>query len=176
MPRRRNSDESLWAKALWLLIPVGLLAFSVLVLPGAGQGRPVRFALAAAPFFSLAAYIIAGVMNGLARRRAGNLDALRVCCWTAFGFGLGIGACPGGGYFGAYYPQHVPWALLVGAVIVIASVTLNVVLTLKFRPPPDDGAPYCQECGYNLTGNESGICPECGEPVKDQRRKDLPLF
>ncbi len=21
----------------------------------------------------------------------------------------------------------------------------------------------CQRCGYNLTGNESGICPECGE-------------
>lgn len=21
---------------------------------------------------------------------------------------------------------------------------------------------HCQSCGYNLTGNESGICPECG--------------
>ncbi len=23
----------------------------------------------------------------------------------------------------------------------------------------------CPKCGYNLTGNVSGICPECGEPV-----------
>ena len=23
----------------------------------------------------------------------------------------------------------------------------------------------CLKCGYNLTGNESGVCPECGEPT-----------
>ncbi len=22
---------------------------------------------------------------------------------------------------------------------------------------------HCQSCGYDLTGNESGVCPECGE-------------
>jgi hypothetical protein len=25
---------------------------------------------------------------------------------------------------------------------------------------------HCPKCGYNLTGNVSGICPECGTPVK----------
>ena len=24
---------------------------------------------------------------------------------------------------------------------------------------------HCQRCGYNLTGNVSGACPECGEKV-----------
>lgn len=24
------------------------------------------------------------------------------------------------------------------------------------------GAPRCAACGYNLTGNMSGVCPECG--------------
>ena len=24
---------------------------------------------------------------------------------------------------------------------------------------------HCQQCGYNLTGNESGTCPECGTKV-----------
>ena len=24
----------------------------------------------------------------------------------------------------------------------------------------------CIQCGYNLTGNESGICPECGRPIR----------
>jgi hypothetical protein len=30
-----------------------------------------------------------------------------------------------------------------------------------FRPP----AGHCLRCGYSLTGNASGICPECGTPV-----------
>lgn len=30
------------------------------------------------------------------------------------------------------------------------------------RPGPDD----CQNCGYNMTGNVSGKCPECGTPLK----------
>ena len=25
---------------------------------------------------------------------------------------------------------------------------------------------FCQKCGYDLTGNESGTCPECGTEVK----------
>ncbi len=28
---------------------------------------------------------------------------------------------------------------------------------------------HCQKCGYNLTGNTSGICPECGEKVSQER-------
>ncbi|GJM24249.1 MAG: hypothetical protein DHS20C16_06640 [Phycisphaerae bacterium] len=24
----------------------------------------------------------------------------------------------------------------------------------------------CLDCGYNLTGNVSGVCPECGTPIK----------
>ncbi|UCG16986.1 MAG: hypothetical protein JSV19_02915 [Phycisphaerales bacterium] len=29
------------------------------------------------------------------------------------------------------------------------------------RPPKG----HCQNCGYDLTGNVSGLCPECGEPT-----------
>jgi len=32
------------------------------------------------------------------------------------------------------------------------------------RIPPG----HCQTCGYNLTGNVSGVCPECGEKVKEE--------
>ena len=27
----------------------------------------------------------------------------------------------------------------------------------------------CHSCGYNLTGNESGLCPECGTPASPQQ-------
>ncbi|UCG16466.1 MAG: hypothetical protein JSV19_00205 [Phycisphaerales bacterium] len=30
----------------------------------------------------------------------------------------------------------------------------------------------CAKCGYNLTGNVSGICPECGEPTADRSSSD----
>lgn len=30
-----------------------------------------------------------------------------------------------------------------------------------YRPPTG----ICHSCGYDLTGNQSGICPECGTPV-----------
>jgi len=28
-----------------------------------------------------------------------------------------------------------------------------------------NGIPLCVDCGYNLTGNVSGVCPECGEQI-----------
>ena len=31
---------------------------------------------------------------------------------------------------------------------------------LQRRPPPEG---HCRRCGYNLAGNVSGLCPECGE-------------
>jgi hypothetical protein len=36
------------------------------------------------------------------------------------------------------------------------------------RIPPGD----CRKCGYNLTGNASGRCPECGEAVPRGRAAD----
>ena len=32
---------------------------------------------------------------------------------------------------------------------------------------------YCDSCGYDLTGNVSGICPECGRRVSNQERRIL---
>ena len=32
---------------------------------------------------------------------------------------------------------------------------------------------YCQTCGYDLTGDVSGVCPECGEKIVGQV-EDLP--
>ncbi len=32
------------------------------------------------------------------------------------------------------------------------------------RPEPAPGV-FCKVCGYNLRGNVSGRCPECGTPV-----------
>jgi len=34
----------------------------------------------------------------------------------------------------------------------------------RSRPPPIQPG-HCQRCGYDLTGNVSGVCPECGAKI-----------
>lgn len=36
------------------------------------------------------------------------------------------------------------------------------------------GSNTCPTCDYNLTGNVSGICPECGTPIPDEMRDVYP--
>jgi len=35
----------------------------------------------------------------------------------------------------------------------------------RMRLPPQYAPPQCLKCGYDLTGNVSGRCPECGTPI-----------
>ena len=55
---------------------------------------------------------------------------------------------------------RLPHWILLGAA---AGMTGFLFLIDRQRIPPG----HCQSCGYNLTGNVSGRCPECGEPVAD---------
>ncbi len=32
-----------------------------------------------------------------------------------------------------------------------------------------DDYDHCHECSYNLTGNLSGVCPECGKPMRSEQ-------
>ncbi len=34
-------------------------------------------------------------------------------------------------------------------------------------------SPFCIKCGYDLTGNESGMCPECGSKISRRAREQL---
>jgi len=34
-------------------------------------------------------------------------------------------------------------------------------------------AGLCLKCGYNLTGNVGGVCPECGMPIDDSKVTEL---
>ena len=40
-----------------------------------------------------------------------------------------------------------------------------LLITLLFRPPKPIPPGHCTRCGYDLTGNRSGLCPECGSPI-----------
>ena len=45
---------------------------------------------------------------------------------------------------------------------IVFTMTIASVLWWHDRRPPRG---HCQACGYDLTGNESGTCPECGTSV-----------
>ncbi len=46
--------------------------------------------------------------------------------------------------------------------LVLPAFVVTAVLWYRDRRPPKGP---CLHCGYNLTGNESGVCPECATPV-----------
>ncbi len=45
-----------------------------------------------------------------------------------------------------------------------AAVAIPTLLVCRFWPKPIKPG-HCR-CGYNLTGNQSGVCPECGVEVQ----------
>lgn len=77
-----------------------------------------------------------------------------------------------------YAPACVAWVCVlpfqhpllsmaaVGATVIIMCIVVYIVL--------DDLHPAgaCQKCGYSLTGNTSGICPECGTPIGFAERRE----
>ena len=48
-----------------------------------------------------------------------------------------------------------------GPVVLILAVATGLLFWTDRRAPKG----HCQSCGYNLTGNTSGVCPECGTPI-----------
>ena len=67
-------------------------------------------------------------------------------------------------------PKPVPLKRIAGYAIPFALALASAIyLWLKDRPYARG---YCHQCGYNLRGNLSGRCPECGSvvlPVQDQQ-------
>lgn len=61
--------------------------------------------------------------------------------------------------------DSVPSALVLFVICVVyVWAALGTALEwpgFRVQRPEDE----CPECGYNLTGNKSGICPECGSSV-----------
>jgi hypothetical protein len=52
----------------------------------------------------------------------------------------------------------------------------NSGLTAAPSEAQQNPIPNCPACGYNLTGNLSGICPECGTPVPPELRGSAAAF
>ena len=60
-------------------------------------------------------------------------------------------------------PDILAYACVAVTTVLATLLGLVVAFLIVGRQPPRPG--HCQNCGYNLTGNVSGTCPECGDAV-----------
>ena len=97
--------------------------------------------------------------------------SLEVPSFNRFGFGFHevrtSGPPSGGWQFGKrrLFIVFMPFWLF--AVITSALPLRWLALRRRQRAQNRDG--YCASCGYNLTGNVTGICPECGATAREAR-------
>jgi hypothetical protein len=66
-------------------------------------------------------------------------------------------------------PKVSPWTWSSGLTVPLLALLLGLApafaVTDLIRRAAKDPSAICSACGYNLTGNTSGVCPECGEPT-----------
>lgn len=56
------------------------------------------------------------------------------------------------------------------AVPAISAIATHNVIAGPLRRASRRKSPTCIKCGYNLTGNISGVCPECGTACEEDAR------
>jgi hypothetical protein len=65
-----------------------------------------------------------------------------------------------------WLPSNAVFVFLLAMMIGLANGYSTMRLRRRKREAKCLPQGYCVKCGYNLTGNVSGICPECGEPTR----------
>ncbi len=137
------------------------LAFEkVMTLPIVGRQSYTFYSGEGALSFVVFPAIMVGLSFSEQRVRQAVLEALVIAA--------GTGLVLGGWEFwsNGKSPGYIV-AMAVGVVVqwlAIRLVGLWVVRSLIRRVVLQTGS-LCRSCGYNLTGNVTGVCPECGERI-----------
>jgi hypothetical protein len=84
-----------------------------------------------------------------------------ICVWTICSYPSYERAISKNGSLQTYVLFSMNFALYLTALGLLALTPL--VGWNRYRP----AVGICPRCRYDLTGNLSGVCPECGEPVSD---------
>lgn len=110
------------------------------------------------------ARIIAWLIVG---RNGAGLHGNRLVGWIVAGTLLNVGfdVAVVAGLFGGWEAASVVVAVILGCIAVLHVVGRRSSLKTRFWDHP-----FCKKCEYNLTGNVSGTCPECGTSVVESVR------
>lgn len=112
-----------------------------------------------------------GAVFGLRRvgipRRLGNFAAagsfLFAFLWLGKAFlGMHLRYDP---LFGTSFDEMAGLIPIIEAFAACVVIGIGLLILLFRKRVPRAAFPECRQCGYNLTGNASGICPECGEKI-----------
>ena len=75
-------------------------------------------------------------------------------------------------FLSRYFGIATVYLLIAVAVVCVAAAIVAETLWRTWtRPLPSD---YCNKCGYDLTLNESGMCPECGSRIPETNGESPP--
>ena len=84
------------------------------------------------------------------------LLALAVCWFMNYTIGGAVKLGFAGG-------PSIGWTTF--GMLLIGTPIVAVVVASSLTPAHVPPAHLCRQCGYDLTGNVSGVCPECGRPT-----------
>lgn len=87
--------------------------------------------------------------------------------WTGFqSFALEItrvsGQSSASGLYHRSATYRLPWTTFAGIALLFGILPLRSLIRGPLRTRYRRRRGLCLKCGYNLTGNLSGVCPECG--------------
>ena len=95
------------------------------------------------------------LIRGAATRRGRWILVYVACCWAAMGVLFLPPVLTALGH-----PVPLPVGIALSTTILAVLVFGAYLPARRYRRRLDAG--QCVQCGYDLTGNVSGICPECG--------------
>lgn len=123
----------------------------------------IKFALA---YLIVSWWLCAAIAHFATPRRSGLLSAmlsyLAFNVFTLFGF---VSIVLGQGIPQALKANSTSEIIIAGTAIFCLLPLLAFVPTKRWPPEPLPGEviPICPSCRYDLRGNTSGVCPECGQ-------------
>ena len=111
------------------------------------------------------------LMSGACERYGRVMSEWRATISVAAGLTSGLVFCFTAFCFAAVvlhdFKQTSPPAVIAQCMVGLVSILVGVAVGLRvYRKKTPGVGSSCAHCGYNLTGNTSGTCPECGQRIR----------